>query len=251
MAMPQRSLPAASRHLPELHHHPKLRANRRRRRFGSGFTEQGSGLRFEAHTPQYSPELWRSYLDGALERYRHYGVERALDLPSIRDGRSTSLFFVALNDAGAVMAGVRCHGPLARSADAHVLEEYRGYAGREQVRVLLEEWIPEGVVEIKGGWVAATAPHTPDLSNALARCHMYAMRWMGARFAFCSTADHSRPRWMSTGGRVAEEITPISYPDERYSTVVLWWDRTTVAQFAAPKQLDVAKNQWAEPSHGW
>jgi hypothetical protein len=178
-------------------------------------------------------------------------VEKALDLPSILDGGTTSLFFVALNEMGEVVAGSRCHGPLFRSGDAHVLEEYHGHAGCERVRVLLEERIPEGVVEIKGCWVAAAAPHKQDLSNALARCHMYAMRWMGARFAFCSTAYHSRSRWMSTGGRVAEEIAPIPYPDERYSTVVLWWDRATVAQFASPEQLDAAIHEWAELSHGW
>jgi hypothetical protein len=242
MATMQRPLPAPSPRLPEPH---------RRTHFGAGFTERVSGIRFEAHHPRHSPGLWRKYLEGALERYRQYGVERALDLPSILDGGSTSLFFIALSETGEALAGVRCHGPLARSADAHVLEEYLGYAGRERMRVLLEERIPDGVVEIKGCWVAAAAPYKPDLSNALARCHMYAMRWMGARFAFCSTADHSRLRWMSTGGRVAEEVAPIPYPDERYSTVVLWWDRATVAQFAAPKQLDVAINEWAELSHGW
>src|SRR3954453_13988033 len=117
-------------------------------RFGSAFTERVSGTRFAALHPRHSPELWQAYLAGALERYRHYGVERALDLQSILDGGSTSLFFVALNEAGEVLAGTRCHGPLSRSTDAHILEEYRGYSGREQVQVLLDGWIPEGALEM-------------------------------------------------------------------------------------------------------
>jgi hypothetical protein len=50
---------------------------------------------------------------------------------------------------------------------------------------------------------------------------------------------------------VAEEIAPIRYPDERYSKVVLWWDRATIAHLAAQGQVATAMSEWKDLSHGW
>ncbi len=46
--------------------------------------------------PFEDPELWADYLNGAVRSYRKFGVEEALELDEIRDGRSTSLFLVVV-----------------------------------------------------------------------------------------------------------------------------------------------------------
>ena len=78
----------------------------------ASFVEHRSGLRIELHHPLESPGRWIDYLDGAESRYRAHGVESALDRPRLEDGRSTSLFFVAIDDDDRVVGGIRCHGPL-------------------------------------------------------------------------------------------------------------------------------------------
>jgi transcriptional regulator with XRE-family HTH domain len=204
-------------------------------RFGAGFTDGVSGLRIEVHHPSERPDLWREYLDGAEVRYRAHGIEHALDRPTIEDGRSTSLFFVAV-DEGRVVAGIRCHGPLVAADDAFVLRELEAHPQWSLIHELLDARISLGLVEIKGAWVAKDAPRTAGLSNTLARCHVHAMNWFGTRFAFCSCADTVAPRWESTGGRRMDELALIAYPDERYHTVLLWWDRDTILSLAEPEQ---------------
>jgi hypothetical protein len=36
---------------------------------------------------------------------------------------------------------------------------------------------------------------------------------------------------------VAKHIPPTPYPDERYETKMMWWDRRTFANHAAPEQV--------------
>lgn len=60
--------------------------------------------------PQDEPELWNEYLAGAERSYCKHGVECALDLDEIRDGSDTVLFFVAIDDTGRIVSGVRAKG---------------------------------------------------------------------------------------------------------------------------------------------
>jgi hypothetical protein len=48
-------------------------------------------------------------------------------------------------------------------------------------------------------------------------------------------AQHVLARWRSSGGVVAP-IRSTPYPDERFRTKLMWWDRLTVASLAAPSQ---------------
>ncbi len=59
------------------------------------------------------PQLWAEYLRGAQESYCRHGVERALDLTSLRNPGDTSLFLAALDQTGQMVAGVRAKGPSA------------------------------------------------------------------------------------------------------------------------------------------
>jgi molybdopterin/thiamine biosynthesis adenylyltransferase len=199
------------------------------------FVDAKSGARIELHHPLQRPDRWLAYLDGAESCYRTHDISRILGRPELEDGKTTSLFFVAVDDADRVVAGVRCHGPLEAVSDAQVLRELEGHARLDIVRDLLADRLASGIVEMKGAWVDPDFDR-PGLSNALARCGVHAMNWFGARFFICSCATRTAPRWETTGGRRLEGFDPIAYPDDRYQTVMLWWDRDRIARLAAPDQ---------------
>jgi hypothetical protein len=202
------------------------------------FWDPASGCRIEAHSPRKRPDLWRSYVDGLTESYHRYGVEAALDLDSFASGDSTSLFFVAFSQTEEIVAGVRMHGPLASSEDAHALIEFAADpTGVATVERLIGDRLPFGVLEIKGGWVAHTANDRDELSNTIARCFLHAMTILDVQFAFCTAGTHAVKRWLSTGSVVAEGLVPVPYPDERYQTTMMWWDFTKLHERADPAQL--------------
>jgi molybdopterin/thiamine biosynthesis adenylyltransferase len=201
----------------------------------ASFIDAKSGTRIEVHHPLERPDRWLAYLDGAESCYRTHDISRILGRPELEDGRTTSLFFVAVDGADRVVAGVRGHGPLQAVSDAQVLRELEGHARLEIVRDLLAARLASGIVEMKGAWVDPDFDR-PGLSDALARCGIHAMNWFGARFFICSCATRTAPRWETTGGRRLEGLEPIAYPDARYQTVMLWWDRDRVARLADPDQ---------------
>jgi hypothetical protein len=52
-----------------------------------------------------------------------------------------------------------------------------------------------------------------------------------------TAAAYVLKRWLSSGGRLASKIPATPYPDHRYQTKLAWWDRSTFANHADPKQL--------------
>jgi hypothetical protein len=44
-------------------------------------------------------------------------------------------------------------------------------------------------------------------------------------------------RWQSSGGVLAAAVPATPYPDHRYRTKMMWWDRRTFAQHAEPDQV--------------
>ena len=48
---------------------------------------------------------------------------------------------------------------------------------------------------------------------------------LGARYGMGTAAAYSVPGWQATGGVVAADVPPVAYPDERYRTSLVWWDR--------------------------
>src|SRR5579859_4845296 len=201
----------------------------------ASFVDGRSGVRIEVHHPLESPDRWRAYLDGAESRYRAHSILRAFERPRLEDGRTTSLFFVAVDDANRVVGGLRCHGPLRAASEAYALRELEGHPRLQVVRDLLAERVASGLVEIKGVWAEADCPR-PGLSDALARCYVHAMNWFGTRFAICTCAEQTAPRWETTGGRRLESFAAVPYPDDRYRTVLLWWDRDRVSHLSDPDQ---------------
>ena len=204
----------------------------------SVFTDQASGVRFEAHHPSSRPDRWQQYLTGIEERYSLHGIERALDRASMQAGFTTSLFFVAFDVDDRVVGGLRCHGPLRSVDDAHLLTEFSGSPGLGVIRSRLAEHLNMGILEIKGCWVSVNAACKRAVSDGLARCYVHAMDLLQARFACCSSAGQAVKRWATSGGRVVDGVAPVAYPDARYQTVMLWWDRKLVDRLSEPSQLE-------------
>ncbi|WP_174372064.1 hypothetical protein [Nocardia pneumoniae] len=196
---------------------------------------------FSVAEPSVQPELWHRYLDGALEVYQRFGVEHALEYESVADGRSTSLFFAALDAGGEMVAGVRMQGPYTAARQAHALVEWAGHPGADELHRMIADRIPEGVIEAKGAWVARDAPNRAELSAAISRSVLHAARLLGARYGFATVASFTVGRHQSCGAVPAEGIPAVPYPDERYQTVPLWWDTRSYAAFAEQSQRSLAQ----------
>ncbi|MDT5135503.1 MAG: hypothetical protein QOE41_4814, partial [Mycobacterium sp.] len=75
------------------------------------------------------------------------------------------------------------------------------------------------------------------LTNTLARTAFPTMALLDCQFVMATAAAHVLDRWRSSGGVVVSRIPATPYPDERYRTKMMWWDRLTFANHAEPKQL--------------
>ncbi|GGL91914.1 hypothetical protein [Nakamurella endophytica] len=197
------------------------------------YCEAGSGRRVLVARPGEQPALWAAYLDGALRSYRSHGVESVIEYPAVRDGRSTSLFVTAVEPDGRVVAGLRAHGPLVAPDQAHAVREWDGRPGTAEIRAQIGDRLAAGVVEIKAVWVDADAAGRLALTAAMARAFVHVMDVLQVRYALCTAARHAVGRWQSSGGIVSSTVPAVPYPDERYRTVLMWWDRTAVAEVVA------------------
>jgi hypothetical protein len=63
------------------------------------------------------------------------------------------------------------------------------------------------------------------------------MNLLDIQFIVATAASYVLKRWLSSGGLLATKIPATPYPDHRYDTRLAWWDRTTFANHADPKQL--------------
>ncbi len=199
-------------------------------------------------TPDQEPELWAEYLDGALTSYRRYGVAEALEYDTVRDGHTTALFFAALDDAGAVIGGVRVQGPHGIPADSHVMVEWAGRDGEADLAKMISDRIPFGLVEMKAAWVSPTVRDKAALALAVGRTTMHAMSLLGAQFAIASSAEHSLAQWKAIGGSIAQAIPATPYPTDQYRTRVMFWDRRTFTAAADAAQIPLILSELMELS---
>jgi hypothetical protein len=176
-------------------------------------------------TPAAAPHLWEEYLDGALATYGAHGVASALDLDQIRDGESTSLFFVAFAPDGRAVGGMRSQGPYTAADQAHAVGEWEGNPDQPTVRAMVDDRLPFGVVESKTAWVTREFAGRRELVSCLSRAPLHASMLLGARYALGTSAAHTIPMWTSSGAVAATGLSSVGYPTADYRTVVLWWDR--------------------------
>ncbi|MDV8009544.1 hypothetical protein [Rhodococcus sp. IEGM 1318] len=205
------------------------------------------GVEIVLSTPAADRNLWEEYLRGAFASYCRYGAQAALDLSTVREGTSTSLFY-ALVQEGNVIGGVRAQGPYTCASQSHALVEWAGNAGYAQVRDAITVRIPDGVVEMKSAWVSPNTAHSGKLSAALARVALPTMERLHSRYVMATAADHVLARWESSGGRVDPSVQAAAYPDSRYRTRIMWWDRRTLHLDADPI---VWRRMWADNQILW
>ncbi|WP_039801006.1 hypothetical protein [Nocardia araoensis] len=198
---------------------------------------------FFVSEPGAQPELWDRYLHGARDVYRRFGVEHALEYETVADGASSSLFFAALDADGGMVAGVRMQGPYTDPRQAHALVEWAGQPGADDLRQMIADRIPQGVIEAKGAWVARDAANRGELSAAISRTVLHGARLLGARYGFATVASFTVARHEACGAVAAEHIPAVPYPDERYRTVPLWWDTRGHAASAEESQRSLTQRE--------
>jgi hypothetical protein len=187
--------------------------------------------------PSIEPDLWEDYVRGGCESYRKHGVEMALDMDALRTGDDTVVFAACVNQAGRVVAGLRGRGPYESADQCHALLEWAGQPGLDAVRKMVSDRLPFGVVEMKTAWVADDPERGRALTSAISRTPLHALNLLDIRFIVATAAEYVLKRWLSSGGQLATRIPPTPYPDHRYQTKLAWWDRSTFAKYADPKQL--------------
>ena len=186
--------------------------------------------------PSTDRGLWTEYAAGAQRNYRKHGVECALDVDALRTGADTILFFAVIDDAGRMVAGVRGKGPLRSADDSHAVVEWAGQPGEEAVRNTINDRVPFGVVEMKSAWATDDPDRSPGLTGAVARSPFHMMALLDIEFCMATAAAYALNRWRSSGGVVAG-IPATPYPDERYQTKMMWWNRRDFVNHAEPGQV--------------
>lgn len=209
---------------------------------GAVVISRTDGVELICSTPSADRALWEEYLHGAFKSYCQHGAQAALDLSAVREGTSTSLFY-ALVDEGRVIGGVRAQGPYTCASQSHALVEWAGNPGYVKVRDAIADRVFGGVVEMKSAWVAANHNRAQQLACALARVALPTMERLHSRYVMATAADHVLARWESSGGRVDSSVPAAAYPDSRYRTRIMWWDRRTLHMDADPI---VWRRMWAE-----
>jgi hypothetical protein len=185
--------------------------------------------------PSDDDALWREYLAGAQRSYLSNGVSGAVDAEAICDSGDTTLFWSMTDTAGAVVAGIRAVGPLTCPDDSHAVVEWAGQPGLPMVEKMITDRLPFGVVEMKTAWVTSERNRNRKLTATLARTGCQVLAALGVQFCMATCAGLALERWRSSGGVVAP-IPSTPYPDERFRTSLMWWDRLTVAHCAAANQ---------------
>jgi hypothetical protein len=185
--------------------------------------------------PSDDDDLWQEYLAGAERSYRRQGVSAAIDVDSIRRSADTTVFWTMLDSGGKVLGGIRAIGPLGSPEDSHAVVEWAGQPSLPQVRKMIANRLPFGVVEMKTAWITDDRDRNRHLANSLARAGCQVLAVLGVQFCMATCAQYVLKRWQSSGGVVAP-IRSTPYPDERFHTKMMWWDRLTVANRAAPNQ---------------
>ena len=192
--------------------------------------------------PSLDPDLWLEYLGGAESSYRKHGVQGALDVAAICDGHDTAVFWAALDSRERVIGGVRAKGPLTCPDDSHAVVEWEGQPGLSAVRKMINDRVPFGILEMKSAFVTDDPDRNRGVTRALARSGFHAMAAMDLQFCMATSAPHVLDKWRSSGGVVAS-IPATPYPDARYRTKMMWWDRRTFTRNAEPAQVSKIFNE--------
>ncbi|MDF3284098.1 hypothetical protein [Gordonia sp. N1V] len=188
-----------------------------------------------AATPAMHPALWREYLRGAENAYTRYGCAAALDYERVVGGEETVMFFVVLDNSQQVVGGLRVQPRFAAAAQTHALEEWAGQPGQVHLVNAIEERMDGGIVEVKTAWTDERSPIAKEVVGQLSRLGLPIMEMCGVDHMMATAADHVLKRWTSGGGRVDPSVPATPFPDERYRTQLMWWERATLESATTPE----------------
>ncbi|WP_439031811.1 hypothetical protein [Gordonia terrae] len=187
--------------------------------------ETGTEYSVIVASPRREPDLWREYLGGADASYNRHGCAAALDYDEVAGGTGTAMFFAVLDHDGRVVGGLRVQPRLEAAAQTHALVEWAGQPGQVQLVNAIEERLQGGIVEVKTAWVDERSPIAGTVAGQLSRLGLVIMELSGVDHMMATAADHVLRRWQSGGGRLDESVPSTPFPDERYRTRLMWWDR--------------------------
>jgi hypothetical protein len=202
--------------------------------------------------PSTDRDLWTEYALGAHRSYRRHGVECALDTDALRSGADTIMYLAVMDAAGRMVAGVRAKGPLRSADDSHAIAEWEGQPGQQAVRSMINDRVPFGILEMKSAWVTDEQDQNRCLTAALARSGFHMMALLDVQFCMATAAAYVLNRWRTSGGVVAA-IPAAPYPNERYQTKMMWWNRRDFVNYAEPEQVAkilMETNQLTEEFYG-
>jgi len=100
-------------------------------------------------------------------------------------------------------------------------------------------------MEMKTAWIIDEPGRSRSLTQVLARTPVLAMALLNSQFAVATAGAYVLYRWRTSGGVVASKIPATPYPDDRYRTKMMWWDRSTFANHADPEQVSTMLNELA------
>jgi hypothetical protein len=195
--------------------------------------------------PAEAPELFAEYHAGAVKSYARFGVADALDPDAGACAEDTALFWALTDVDGRVVGGVRAKGPLASPDESHAVVEWAGRPGESAVRTMIADRIPFGVLEMKSAWLNAAGARNQNRAKIIARSGFHAMALIGIDFCMATSAAYILEQWRSSGGVVAP-IPATPYPDERYETKMMWWDRRTFAVHGESAQVAAINLEMAQ-----
>lgn len=195
--------------------------------------------------PGAAPELFAEYHAGAVASYAKFGVGDALDGDTERCADDTALFWAMTDMDGIVIGGVRAKGPLRSPEESHAVVEWDGMPGELAVRAMIADRIPFGVLEMKAAWLSTKGTRNANRAKVIARSGFHAMELLDIDFCMATSAAHILEQWRSSGGVVAP-IPATPYPDERYQTKMMWWDRGTFAEHGERAQVESINLEMAQ-----
>lgn len=211
-------------------------------RYGASFDDRTTGLRFEAHHPAARPDRWVDYLEGAAREFARYGLGDLVDRRSLERAEGVPLFFVGVDKEDQVVAGLRCHGPLEGPAASQVLAEMATSPEAPDHVRLMSAATPFGVIETKGAWRKMSGSGDHRVANALSRCCVHALEWLGSEVAVAAVADRMEELLAISGGRMLGHEAA-AYPDERYRTVMIAWRRSRYGPLVTPDQAILLRDE--------
>jgi molybdopterin/thiamine biosynthesis adenylyltransferase len=204
--------------------------------------DQESGVRFEGHHPLERPDLWKVYLNEAEGIFRSRGFEGTLRRLELEEGNDVSLFLLGFDAEGEPVAGLRFHGPLEGAHQAAIIDEMASSPEIGLIHDLIEREIRLGTLEVKGAWSKGASVVGARLLTALSRAVTHGLNWLGAEFAIAAVSDTLMPVGTVTGGvQVGTHWVP--FPDERYRTIAISWQRGRTYELATPENQQAYRRE--------